>query len=547
MFHKLLEKLVRPLVAQLMDLRSAVTKEASNAVRVMVQSLENDFRPLAAKFMHSNALFKLVACATKIIMEHGHVCCLAIINYSQEPKVIENIFENLTTKNSTLRAKLAMYIYIILGCWPEYILEKYLGTLDTGSFKNKNKLGVDTKPNRGGTSKQRTGMENRVPGGSTLKGADSPQNFEDFFKILLGDASPDCRYYARQCFLTFHEIWPDEAEPLILQHKGVLMKDKEVVEKLGPYLESAGAQSSSAKIKMTSKELARTDKSRKTHKVPKGGDSRGFLSPGGNRRADATPKSQNRVKSNTKFLSEEREKPPHEEAANKQATLSTGFRNLRPGGYNNIKEEKDVYVSKYQRPIESDYKKRSVSKDVIGTYKSTGIGLQNKNGFNGNQKMVHEDDLMELDEKCQDISEIEIDPEDNKEVTLYPTPYQGYNAASKSTPEQEITDLLKKADSSKWNDRIVAFEQLANYISNKASSLPNVSMFCKIVNLHFDHLDDPHFKVILVVHKSFGKLIHSFGETLEPYLSEIIPRLLINLSDKREKVNNSANILLNLL
>ena len=72
-------------------------------------------------------------------------------------------------------------------------------------------------------------------------------------------------------------------------------------------------------------------------------------------------------------------------------------------------------------------------------------------------------------------------------------------------------------------------------------------MFCKIVNLHFDHLDDAHFKVNLVVHKSFGKLIHSFGETLEPYLSEIIPRLLINLSDKREKVNNSANILLNLL
>jgi hypothetical protein len=72
-------------------------------------------------------------------------------------------------------------------------------------------------------------------------------------------------------------------------------------------------------------------------------------------------------------------------------------------------------------------------------------------------------------------------------------------------------------------------------------------MFCKIVNLHFDHLDDSHFKVILVVHKSFSKLINSFGETLEPYLSEIIPRLLVNLSDKREKISSSANILLNLL
>ena len=34
---------------------------------------------------------------------------------------------------------------------------------------------------------------------------------------------------------------------------------------------------------------------------------------------------------------------------------------------------------------------------------------------------------------------------------------------------------------------------------------------------------------------------------MEPYLSEIIPRLLVNLSDKMEKVNNSANVLLNLL
>lgn len=68
-----MEKLVRPLVAQLMDLRSAVTKEASNSIRIMAQFLENDFRPIAGKLMHSNALLKLVSSATKIISEHGHV------------------------------------------------------------------------------------------------------------------------------------------------------------------------------------------------------------------------------------------------------------------------------------------------------------------------------------------------------------------------------------------------------------------------------------------------------------------------------------------
>ena len=118
-----------------------------------------------------------------------------------------------------------------------------------------------------------------------------------------------------------------------------------------------------------------------------------------------------------------------------------------------------------------------------------------------NDKIAQEDDLIELDQKCQDISEIELDPEDSKESTLYPQPYQEFKPTFKTTPEQEIFELLEKAESENWADRINAFEQLANYISNKATSLPNVSMFCKIVNLHFDHLDDPHFKVILVVHK----------------------------------------------
>ena len=118
-----------------------------------------------------------------------------------------------------------------------------------------------------------------------------------------------------------------------------------------------------------------------------------------------------------------------------------------------------------------------------------------------NDKMAQEDDLIELDQKCQDISEIELDPEDSKESTLHPQPYQEFKQTFKTTPEQEIFELLEKAESENWADRINAFEQLANYISNKATSLPNVSMFCKIVNLHFDHLDDPHFKVILVVHK----------------------------------------------
>jgi hypothetical protein len=352
---KLMDKLVRPLVAQLMDLRSAVTKEASNSVRIMAQTLENDFKPLAAKLMHSSALFKLVSSATKVISEHGHVCCLAILHYCHEPKIIENIFENLTSKNNNLRSKCAMYINIILSSWPEYVLEKYLGASDAGgSFKTKTRAGGDSKV-RGGRSKQRPVKENRLGGGTS----ETTQTFEEFFKICLSDATPDCRYFSRQAFLAFQEIWPEEAEPLIQEFKSVFMKDKEMVEKLGPLLEGGSTHPRSAKIESAKRGLVRKQRERQTEKH--GVDSHGFLSPpgAGSRRMDTAPKSQNRMNGKNKFLSEEREPVDNQNlgSQNKQAALSTGFRNIRVNNFNQKDTAKGVYVSKYKnQSVEPSYK-----------------------------------------------------------------------------------------------------------------------------------------------------------------------------------------------
>lgn len=91
-----------------------------------------------------------------------------------------------------------------------------------------------------------------------------------------------------------------------------------------------------------------------------------------------------------------------------------------------------------------------------------------------------EEQLKELDVKIQDISEIELDPEDNKEETLYPQPYQEYKVKPVTTPQQEIINLMEKAKSTNWIDRINAFEQLAIFVVNKASTLPNFTIFEKI-------------------------------------------------------------------
>ena len=348
--------------------------------------------------------------------------------------------------------------------------------------------------------------------------------------------------------MAFQEVFPEEAEPLIHQHKSAFMKHKEMIDKLGPILDGEGAYPKSANTESANKKSLR--KERLTEKPKQ--EIHGYLSPKTGSRRDDAPKSQNRMSKQNKYLSEERVKSDKGTAnSSNKASMSTGFTNLKARNYNDNKIPKETYDSKHLKPPTNNNSESggTAGRTLSATAARPRTQYAPKNGLMEKQKkLAHEDpNLIELDEKCQDISEIELDPEDNKEETFCPQPYQGYKMASKVSPEEEIAELIGKAESTNWIDRVNAFEQLANYISNKASSLPNVSTFCKIVNLHFDHLDDQHFKVILVVHKSFGKLVHSFGETLEPYLSEIIPRLLVNLSDKREKVNSSANILLNLL
>ncbi len=253
-----------------------------------------------------------------------------------------------------------------------------------------------------------------------------------------------------------------------MDNKATLMKHKEMVSKLGHLMDGSSEYTGSHHPGRT--------KDRKTHKAP---TKRNYLSPSStkSRRGEIT-KSQNRVKPKNKFLSEEREKPnvprPTDVAP---GSMSSGFRNYRKPNYGAKEKDNTTYVSKYQNSSTFSGEKRSVSKDVIGTYKSSAISSVYNNGvYETQQKVENDPELDELDEKCQDISEIEIDPEDNKEASLYPKPYQGYGPSSKSSRE-EIKELIIKADGKSWIDRMNAFDLLGNYLGNKAQFLPDVTMF----------------------------------------------------------------------
>jgi len=202
----------------------------------------------------------------------------------------------------------------------------------------------------------------------------------------LEDPNPECRYHTRQAFLTFYEIWPEESEALILEHKSTFMKHKEIISKLGSALEGDG--------EYTFENNGRRDPERKTVKTIK---TRDYLSPVGvpGRRGEAAPKSQNRTEYKTKFMSEERKKTTISKPTKPQnIAMSSGFKNYKRVGYDNKELESNTYVSKFQSKGRFN-NRRSISKDVIDTYKSSNIGSVYNNGrFEDKQKVRSEADFI---------------------------------------------------------------------------------------------------------------------------------------------------------
>ncbi|CDW80330.1 clip-associated protein [Stylonychia lemnae] len=98
-FSNFMSKLVAPLTFQLQDLRSQITKEASKGISLMAQVMQQNFEPLAHRFISKVSLFKLLNAAKHVLAEHSHICIIAIIN-------------NVICPN-------AEYIYLILNQFPE--------------------------------------------------------------------------------------------------------------------------------------------------------------------------------------------------------------------------------------------------------------------------------------------------------------------------------------------------------------------------------------------------------------------------------------------
>ena len=68
------EKLSKPLRAQILDLRSAVAKEACALLTHFAQTYSREFEVHAHKYLSSECLFKMLNSGKKIMVDLAHDC-----------------------------------------------------------------------------------------------------------------------------------------------------------------------------------------------------------------------------------------------------------------------------------------------------------------------------------------------------------------------------------------------------------------------------------------------------------------------------------------
>ena len=82
------------------------------------------------KIITKECLLKLINTANKIMAENGHMCMITLLEEVKSHKVIPKIIEELSSKNPSLRQKIAEYLNIIVSSYDKSIIEKYQNIIE---------------------------------------------------------------------------------------------------------------------------------------------------------------------------------------------------------------------------------------------------------------------------------------------------------------------------------------------------------------------------------------------------------------------------------
>jgi hypothetical protein len=113
------------MAAQIIDLRSAVSKEACRAVAALALAMKQSFCPIAEQlWIH---LVRIVVVKIQVISSAADKCIRVIVASCPEPRLLSLIVEGCTNKAKTPALRKLCLEYLSLACasWRIEVIERY--------------------------------------------------------------------------------------------------------------------------------------------------------------------------------------------------------------------------------------------------------------------------------------------------------------------------------------------------------------------------------------------------------------------------------------
>ncbi|CDW87981.1 clip-associating protein [Stylonychia lemnae] len=585
---------------QMVDQRSALTKEASKTIALMAEVMQDQFEILAQRFIHPNSLIKLVQNANKIISEHGHLCIIAILHNVVSAKIVNKIFDEAKNKSPIVRSKVAQYFLAILLTYPEEIVDRQSQIIEDYLFlalsdakpevrqnarmsqaydnlsknsqanilsrKSEPVICSKTQPNFYGVAPNKNmsefddnqslssinsinskmskiNLNNNNNGGNNL--ARTQDNFDKKTQrqkqnMPLPDKSTD-----------FEQILQPHAYPSSTENHNQRSSKRQKAN----YIDLPIQQDEETFDKML-----QNDDYRQNNMIIQSfkKDSRGVSSSnksGGSQFNQNQQNSNDQIQSKLQLLKSRSSQSQQNQLSHQNSNVQSS--QIDDDSLSSIAHISNSIITERNKSVRNAQESGCVEEEV---FRKPSSKSQIKQG----KVYLEDSELVELKRKLSNPG-YETAQQFYQEAGASQTnqfPRQTQQHAGQFELNQNIEMLLEKAEKENWSERLEAFIGLQQIIyewiaimgearaMNQQLTFQHLQVtqenIFEILKCMVNHLGDNHFKVVLIVQDSMCQIFQLFHEMFAPYLQVIIEKLLKNVTDKKESVCSSANILLNM-
>lgn len=361
----------------------------------------------------------------------------------------------------------------------------------------------------------------------------SLDRFGDLIETSIGsgmcDALPEVRSNARQSFRVLHRHWPDRAQRIFSKLDGVSQKylfdeysneEKETIQMLQ---RPSSASSASSRPSQIPKSKATTSVRPSSVEIPT------------KRQHDVAlhnthPIAGSKIRSAPVPRAAERS-PKTQESTEKSTSTSTL---MLPPPAKSVRRDESI-----AEPLKSMSAPPQTAKRVM-----TG------------ELMVLGRELMIIVAPTETPSSaIKVPQRVLRPETLIPTtpsasrqPSSVGTVARKtlSDPNSSLQLMLQKSGSTLWSTRVESLQDIKMFMLNSHPS-EVVPSFEKIMTVVLSHISDAHFQVVQASLDCLLELLPLFVAPIQDYLDRLLPLLFVKFIEKKEKISDSANRLLDFI